>query len=282
MASNALPCWGLAGADDSLDGLEDNQINLSSAGFADGKTNAGGEIDTLQNPDLTLPEATFGEAAIDLTAAGVFPANTCDGFGSVFLKSRSSASFTAELKDFIAPQAVNISNCGTVQITKTDDATPAAALGGATFTLYNNNLPLAAPVGVEDTATSYTCTTDAVTGICTITVVPLGNYWAVETTTPAGYSTADPKQVTVVAGATASVSFVDPRQFTVITIVCKDSDHSLYPSSVVFDGSTKTSIATGDTGAATAAQLCATASLGGATYSPKAKGAYTAGSVTIP
>jgi hypothetical protein len=60
----------------------------------------------------------FGEAAINLTGAGVFPAGTCESFGSTFVKSRSSSSFTAELKDFIAPEPIHISNCGEVIIRK--------------------------------------------------------------------------------------------------------------------------------------------------------------------
>ena len=50
-----------------------------------------------------VPALQFGETAIDLTTAGVFPAGTCEAFGSAFVKSRSSSSFTAEIKDFIAP-----------------------------------------------------------------------------------------------------------------------------------------------------------------------------------
>ena len=42
-------------------------------------------------------------------------------FGSVYLKSRSSDSFPAALKDFIAPEPVDISNCGTVIIHKQTD-----------------------------------------------------------------------------------------------------------------------------------------------------------------
>src|SRR4029077_5665516 len=37
------------------------------------------------------------------------------------VRSRSSTSFTAEIKDFIAPIPVNISNCGTVNIIKHTD-----------------------------------------------------------------------------------------------------------------------------------------------------------------
>ena len=53
---------------------------------------------------------TFGEAQLDLSA--IFDPNKCESFGSAYLKSRSSDSFTAALKDFVPPVAVNISNCG--------------------------------------------------------------------------------------------------------------------------------------------------------------------------
>src|SRR5262249_59729437 len=70
----------------------------------------------------TQAQATSGEAAIDLTAAGVFPPNSCEHFGSAYVKSRSSASFTAEMKDFIAPTTVHISNCPDITVTKVPDA----------------------------------------------------------------------------------------------------------------------------------------------------------------
>lgn len=71
-------------------------------------------IDEVISGNHSLGIGLFGEASIDLTAAGVFPPNTCEHFGSVFVKSRSSSSFPAELKDFIAPEPVDISNCATV------------------------------------------------------------------------------------------------------------------------------------------------------------------------
>ena len=91
------------------------------------------------------PAGTFGEAAINLTAAGVFPPGTCTAFGSAFLKSRSSASFPAEIKDFIAPQPVNISNCGRIIINKvtipspdpTDTSFNYTAGGGLTPTSFS-------------------------------------------------------------------------------------------------------------------------------------------------
>lgn len=105
-SANALPCWG-------------KRINLSAAGEAEGAVNT----ETVEDPiapeaGRQLTKGLFGEAAIDLTKAGVFPAGTCKAFGSAFLKSRSSSSFPAEVKDFIAPQPVNISNCGEIKIIK--------------------------------------------------------------------------------------------------------------------------------------------------------------------
>jgi hypothetical protein len=95
-AANALPCWG-------------KRVDLGNAGFAEGSVNTSPITDLISGG--TLPVLTFGEVAIDLTAAGVVGLNACNPFASAFLKSRSSASFPAELKDFIAPIEVNINTC---------------------------------------------------------------------------------------------------------------------------------------------------------------------------
>jgi hypothetical protein len=131
-SANSLPCWG-------------NRVNLSAAGFAEGAVNSVTVSDPIAN--LSLPAGTFGEAAINLTASGVFPAGTCEAFGSVFLKSRSSASFPAEVKDFVAPQPVNISNCGTIKIRKVTENgdgtfgyTTTGGLSPSTFNLSNGGL----------------------------------------------------------------------------------------------------------------------------------------------
>jgi hypothetical protein len=208
-SANSVPCWG-------------NRVNLSAAGFAEGAVNSTTVTDPIAN--VSLPGGTFGEAAINLSAAGVFPAGTCEALGSAFLKSRSSASFPAEVKDFVAPQPVNISNCGSVKIKKVDDAgTP---LAGATFTLYKDNAPLGGSRGAEDTITTLTCTTAVTTGICTITNVPAGQYWVVETTTPTGYNTADEQHVVVDAGVLSDLTatpFVDPRQRGALMILKKST-----------------------------------------------------------
>jgi hypothetical protein len=77
-----------------------------------------------------LDPRTFGEASVDLDA--VFGSGSCQSFGSAFLKSRSSDSFTAAMKDFIAPKPVNVSNCGGITIRKETD--PDGAPGTFSFT----------------------------------------------------------------------------------------------------------------------------------------------------
>src|SRR5712692_4038602 len=60
-SSNSLPCWG-------------NRLDLTTAGFAEGAVNGVTVTDPIP-PDAprSLPAQTCGEAAINLTGAGVFP-----------------------------------------------------------------------------------------------------------------------------------------------------------------------------------------------------------------
>src|SRR5262245_8506610 len=102
-SANTLPCWGNRNLLDGTDSIAAvNNIGAVNDPLFPNEPNA-------QNP---VPANQFGETAIDLTAAGVFQPGICEAFGSVFVRSRSSASFTAEMKDFIAPIPVNIANCG--------------------------------------------------------------------------------------------------------------------------------------------------------------------------
>jgi hypothetical protein len=115
-SANSLPCWG-------------KRVDLSAAGVAEGAINTTTVHDGNAPPagGFDIPASEFGEAGINLTAANVFPQNQCVHFGSAFLKSRSSASFPAELKDFIAPIPVNIANCGSLSVHKYIDINENAA-----------------------------------------------------------------------------------------------------------------------------------------------------------
>jgi uncharacterized protein (DUF2237 family) len=157
-SANAIPCWG-------------NRVNLSAAGFAEGAVNSVTVNDPIAG--VSLPANEFGEAAINMTAAGIFPAGQCTAFGSAFLKSRSSASFPAEVKDFVAPQPVNISNCGKIiirKVTENGDATfgytTTGGLSPATFNLSNGQ------------SITYSNTTQ----------VQPGSYSVTESTLPAGWT----------------------------------------------------------------------------------------------
>ena len=511
--NQSVPCWGALPADDDIDGTDDQQIQLSSEGIADGSINSTTVPDPIAG--VQLPEATFGEAAINLTDAGVFPEGQCVNFGSVYLKSRSAAAFDAELKDFIAPESVSINNCGNlvirkitiggtgtfgfnspnaaitdqtpsdsatkfeltttsagtaastgtlyhgllagtynisengppagweltsatcdngdlpsavtvvaettvtctftntakatlvvaketnpdasaqsftftktsgfgagnggtfgltdgqntgttyaniapgtyvvtetvptgwksppaivctgdsgttglssgtgaaatfnlqpgetvtctftntelakVTITKQDDDSPPNAVNGATFGIYEDVTPASTTTpGIEDfdpstpnsPAPLTTCVVSS-GGTCSTANVldPSKAYWVVETTTPAGYTTADPQRITPTAGQNVALTFVDKREFKVITLVCQNSNNSLYPSSVSLDklpsgSDSGTSLSAAQLAAfntanntnITAAQLCA---LTGAVFSPRHHGTYN-GSVTIP
>ncbi|MEN8376050.1 MAG: DUF11 domain-containing protein, partial [Gemmatimonadota bacterium] len=97
-ATNKFPCWG-------------NVQALNPPAVA-GAVNSGSVVDSIApNDPRTLDPLTFGEAGFDLQASGIFQAGVCRNFGSAFLKSRSSDSFTSQVKDFIAPVPINVSNC---------------------------------------------------------------------------------------------------------------------------------------------------------------------------
>jgi hypothetical protein len=120
----------------------------------------------------------FGEAALKFSA--LFPSGGgCGAFGSAYLKSRSADSFNSELKDFIPPEKVTISNCTTITtslsanpITVGDSVHDSATLNGAsgdaggtvTYTVYDNN-----------TCTSNANDRDAGTKTVTNGVVPDSN-----------------------------------------------------------------------------------------------------------
>lgn len=97
-------------------------VDLTAAALAAGTINSSSipaaESDGLISTGSISPR-TFGEAQLDLDF--VFDEGKCDSFGSAFLKSRASDAFNSQLKDFIKPIPVNITNCGQVIIRKQTD-----------------------------------------------------------------------------------------------------------------------------------------------------------------
>lgn len=119
-AANAVPCW-------------TKRENLTAAGDATGSINTSaipaGEADGLG----AISSRTFGEATLDF---GRLTSGTgCSPFGSAYLKSRSSDSFTAAAKDFIAPANLDLDICGSIQVVKVSNG------GSGTFAFTSDTIP---------------------------------------------------------------------------------------------------------------------------------------------
>jgi hypothetical protein len=97
-------------------------LDLDSQGLATGTIN-NSAIPAAASDGLiqsgSIAPRTFGEMQLDLDF--IFDEGVCASFGSAFVKSRSSDSFTSQLKDFIRPVPVDIQNCGSVVIHKVTD-----------------------------------------------------------------------------------------------------------------------------------------------------------------
>jgi Prealbumin-like fold domain len=166
-----LPCW-------------EDRVDLTAAGDAVGTINSTQIVD---DPNTAVDETdglgtisprTFGEAQIDFSAfAG---GDDCVGFGSAYLKSRSSDSFTSALKDFIPPTALNFNECGALKITKTakhaNDSNGTIEQAGVDF-IIDPAAEGEANIPVETGADGTVC----VSGLA------LGTYEVTETPVPEGY-----------------------------------------------------------------------------------------------
>jgi hypothetical protein len=93
-SAQQAPCWGL--------------LPNGSAKLSDNPDKAAGSI----NSGAATQPSTFSEIGVDLTASGLVQPGACEVFHNVWAHSRSSSSFTAELKDFIFGN-VNLSTCTT-------------------------------------------------------------------------------------------------------------------------------------------------------------------------
>jgi hypothetical protein len=180
-ASNSVPCWS-------------DRINLSASGDATGSINTS-TIPATESDGLgEISPRTFGEASLDFDALG---GTGCVSFGSAYLKSRSSDSFTAALKDFIAPTSTGLNNCGALKIVKTKKHAASVPStqphAGVVFGVTGGTLPA-----------GTTATTDA-NGVACISGIESGSYTVTETV-PTGYAvtSANPQTGTVVEGTTCA------------------------------------------------------------------------------
>ncbi len=266
--SDGIPCWSA---------LQD----LTSSGFADGSVNNANVQDfNLPNAPFTQPgnvssngtvSSTFGEAAINLTDAGVFPANKCAHFGAADLKSRSSGqSFTSTLKDFIAPIPVDISNCGKVVIIKHTDPR-----GQNQSFNYTSTIPGNTSFSLNDNGNT---TADSAGNTKTIQNVFAGPYTVTEGAEPSNYvleslscvgdglgSTGAPDpgnpaqaNLTVVADSTVTCTYTNQLLLGAIEVTKKSAKDGSLLSGAKFSvvgGSINSTITTGADGTACIDQL---------------------------
>ncbi|MGH2690079.1 MAG: prealbumin-like fold domain-containing protein [Actinomycetota bacterium] len=203
-------------------------LDLTGNGTAEGSFNNASVVDPIA-PDAprTLSVRTFGEAAINLTASGLFPAGQCVSFGSAFVKSGSSDQLTSSLKDFIAPIPVRVTNCGTIVVHKNavpDDGADfgftLSGTGSQSFTLDDD--------GNDTNGTSSTIT---------ITNLQPGSYAVTEAATQGwdltglactatGGGSGSQSQtdalradITVVGGGTVDCTFTNTRQQAYVNVV---------------------------------------------------------------
>jgi hypothetical protein len=156
----------------------------SAWGTATVLTGTGTAIGSVNTSDMAAADTgtlgsqsafTFGEASIAFTA--LFPAGTaCGTFGSAYLKSRSSDSFTSEIKDFIAPERVQISNCTTISTSASASVTLGSPISD-TATLANATATAGGTITFHLYSTA-TCTaaSEINTGLSAVTVNGNGNY----------------------------------------------------------------------------------------------------------
>jgi hypothetical protein len=187
VSSNSAPCWGVA-------------VDLTASGFAEGAVNVGTSVlDQLAPPALTsttgtsvnetLQDSEFGEAGIDLTAAGVFTAGTCETFGKAFGVSRSSGnSGQAQMKDLVGPANFTLTNCGQITIIKHTNPRGVdqnfdftSTIAGSQLTCTADTTPasftLNDAAGVDNAANTEDCVN-----------VPAGSYTVTEGADPAGFA----------------------------------------------------------------------------------------------
>jgi hypothetical protein len=191
-ASNSTPCWG-------------ERVDLTASGLATGSINTSpipaAESDGLSTTN-PVSARTFGEASVNFSA---IVGDDCVAFGSAYLKSRSSDSFTAALKDFIRPLDTGINNCGALVIEKTKKHAASVPStqphAGVVFGVTGGSLPA-----------GTTVTTDA-NGVACIAGIEAGSYIVTETV-PANYAvtSANPQTGTVVQDTTCDTA--TPVTFT--------------------------------------------------------------------
>jgi hypothetical protein len=164
-----------------------------------------------------LPAGQFGELAVNLTDAGVFPPGVCKAFGSAYVKSRASTSFQSEVKDFVAPVDINISNCSRIIVVKQTVPSPDPS---------NTSFPFVASYDADGFSLTNGQSNDS-------GEINPGTYSVAETPVPANWDLtsatcddgSDPAAIDLGPAETVTCTFVNTLQTGAI-LIHKDRKHA--------------------------------------------------------
>lgn len=208
---------------------------LSATGFAEGAVfTSSGSVSDANKPSGSDPGTVeFGEAGINLTGAGVFSPNTCSAFGRAYAVSRSSGnSSQAAMEDIVGPGNFNLSNCGSIDVTKAGNDHTVSTQVGAQFGLWSGSTVSGSALATCTIIADGTCPNDDATLsslIPSFQGLQPGFYTLHEISAPSDglYGKAADQTVNVLAGGALTPSFSDP--LLVGSIIVQKVDASNQP-----------------------------------------------------
>jgi len=207
--------WGAAQPITSAD--SEGKINcITSSACSNG---AGAITQANSGPfNQAIAATRFGEADIDLTALGILPNQNdpnapCVSFGSAYVKSRSSSSFTAQMKDYSAPIGIGLDTCGSITVNKITDPSPDPTATTFNYTRSGPGTAYDAPFTLVDGGSNHVG--NLTPGVYTVSETDPGPNFALQSLT-----CQDPNGNTVVSGATATIT-LDAKE----DVVCTYTNH---------------------------------------------------------
>jgi hypothetical protein len=216
--TDSVPCWGSDVQSLSANAAE-GLVNQSPIAASDNKIN-----------NLALVTGQFAEFGVDLTAAGIIPANTCQAFPQTVWESRASGSSFVSSTEDVSVEHHAIANCGTLIVKKVTDPSPDPT--GTTFTFTKTsssdgvNRTFGLANGGSDSETVFAASDFSVTES-----VP-SNWTLASATCDNGSGTRSGSTlsgITVGVGQTVTCTFTDKLELGAIKITKTSSKASAAP-----------------------------------------------------
>jgi len=137
VGKDTAPCWG-------------SNVQTLAANSAEGQASQSpiAAADNLIN-NLALQAGQFAEFGVDLTAAGIIPANSCQSFPQTVWESRASGSSFVSSTEDVSVEHHTIGNGCTSAVS----TNPQSSTDNTTFTNLANNASLSSGTFVRDQAT---------------------------------------------------------------------------------------------------------------------------------